>query len=300
MKIQRKHRTGKGSLTFLWRTSLLLTGLLALSNISYLMAQGLILEGPELLRNVVGGADYLRQTDLFIAIRSSMWIPTFGIALLAFIGIALGHFFTFGPKDMTGNGEEDAILWWTLFERIIHWILAISFIILFISGLLITFGRYFGGGGGTLLMRQFHEYAGFVFTPSLVITVLMWARVAMPATYDGRWLLKFGGYLGYKGELKSGKFNAGQKQWYWVMTICGALLCWTGLMLFFGTGMMSDMRLYVVIHFFSALLINLWFVIHLYMTTLGTKGTFMGMINGKMSRSALETYHSESRELTES
>jgi hypothetical protein len=34
------------------------------------------------------------------------------------------------------------------------------------------------------------------------------------------------------------------------------------------------------------------------MTTIGTKGSFMGMINGKMSKSAAESFHSESSTLS--
>jgi formate dehydrogenase subunit gamma len=298
MKIHLKNRSGKASLSFVWRAVLLLTVLLSLTNIGFLMAQGLILDTSQLLRNVLGGADYLRQTDLFISIRSSMIIPSFGIAILVFIGLSLGHFFTFGPKDMTGKGEADAIPWWNLFERIIHWIIAVSFVILLISGLLITFGRYFGGGAGTYYLRHLHEYSGFVFTPALVITVLMWIKESLPKFYDVQWLLHFGGYLGYKGQLKSGKFNAGQKQWYWIMTVTGVLLAWSGLGLFFQWGKMSELRFYVILHFFSSIPMILMFLVHLYMTTIGTKGSFMGMINGKMSKSAAESFHSESSTLS--
>lgn len=297
MKIHLKNRSGKASLSFVWRAALLLTVLLSLVNIGFLMAQGLILDTSQLLRNVLGGADYLRQTDLFISIRTSVVIPSFGIAILVFIGLSLGHFFAIGPKDMTGKGEADAIPWWNLFERIIHWVIAVSFVILLISGLLITFGRYFGGGGGTLVWRQFHEYSGFVFTPVLVIMVLMWIKESLPKSYDVQWLLHFGGYLGYKGQLKSGKFNAGQKQWYWIMTVTGVLLVWSGMGLFFQWGMMSELRFYVILHFFSSIPMILMFLVHLYMTTIGTKGSFMGMIHGKMSKSAAESYHSESSSL---
>ena len=296
MTIHLKPRRRGSYWIFALRTLLLLSVILLPINFGFLMAQGIV-NTSDLLRNVVGGSDYLVQTDLFIYIRGSAVIPSFGIALLVFMGMSLGHFVIFGPKDMSLQENDETISWWNLFERIVHWIIAVVFVILFISGLLITFGRYIGGGSGTLFMRQIHDYAGFVFIPALVVTTLMWIREGLPKVYDLSWLTHAGGYLGYKGHLKSGKFNAGQKQWYWVMVIFGALLAWSGLGMFFQWGMMSELRLYVVIHFISAVIINLWFMIHLYMTTYGTKGTLRGMINGHISKKAAETFHSEAPEL---
>lgn len=269
---------------------------LFLSNIGYLLAQGLLIDPSVLMRNAINGGDYLFKIDAFIALRQSPIIPIFGIAILVFIALSAGHFFRFGPKDMTDEGGED-IAWWNMFERVIHGIIAVTFVILFISGALITFGRYFGGGGGTLFLRQLHDFSGFVFVPALAIVVIMWVKEALPKAYDFEWFKRFGGYLGYKGELKSGKFNAGQKMWFWVMTACGVLLSWSGLSLFYQVGMMSDLRTYVIVHFFSAIPIMLMFLVHLYMTTLGTKGTFKGMINGKISKKGAESYHSEAAQL---
>ena len=146
-------------------------------------------------------------------------------------------------------------------------------------------------------MRVLHEYSGFVFTPVLILLALIWLKNSLPKVYDMNWLIHAGGYLGYKGGLKSGKFNAGQKIWYWVMTIPSILLIWTGLALFFQYGDLPDFRLYVVIHFYAAIPIMLMFVVHLYMTTLGTKGAFNAMIHGKFSKSAAQKYHSEAAEL---
>ncbi len=125
----------------------------------------------------------------------------------------------------------------------------------------------------------------------------MWLRHGFFRAYDLKWFAKAGGYLGYKGELRSGKFNAGQKQWYWFMVVFGILLAWSGLFLFFQIGGMDDMRLYQVIHFAASVPIILMFIAHLYMTTLGTKGAFMGMIDGRFSKTAAGKFHSEAPEL---
>lgn len=297
MRLHLKRRSRKWFLSFSARTLLLLSVFIFVANVSYLLAQNLLVDPAVLMRNVIGGSDYLFQTDFFIALRDSAIIPSFGIAILVFIVLALGHFFTFGPKDMSAESPEDEIPWWNLFERVIHGIVAVVFVILFITGILITFGNILGGG---VFLRQVHELSGFLFIPTLAIMILMWVKEALPKFYDMKWFAHFGGYLGYKGELKSGKFNAGQKVWFWIMTVCGILLTWSGLSLFFQVGNMSDLRSHVIIHFFAAIPIMLMFVVHLYMASLGTKGTLMGIINGKMSKKAAEAYHSESSVLQKS
>ena len=295
MSIRLKPRSQRRGTKVLWRSAVLLGLFVVLSNVGYVLAQGL--RDPQLLRTSLNVAQFPRQVDFFMSLRDSSLIPSFGIAILAFIVIALGHFFAIGPKDMSMRDEHDAMPWWNVFERIIHAIIAIAFVILTISGLAITFGRYVGGGSGTLLLRTLHEYSGLVFTPCIIILTLIWVRHAIPRSYDMEWFSHAGGYLGYKGKLTSGKFNAGQKVWYWIMVIAGLLLTWSGLMQYFQIGTVLERRTDVIVHFFSSIPIVLMFLVHLYMTTLGTRGAFMGMINGKFSKSAAQNFHSEAPEL---
>jgi formate dehydrogenase subunit gamma len=295
MRIRLKPRSRRWTLSFLRRSTVLLGLFVVLSNIGYVLAQGL--RDPQLLRTSIGVADFPRQVDFFIVMRESALIPSFGIALIVFVIIALGHFFLFGPKDMSIKNDQDAIPWWTLAERILHGIIAVAFIVLLVSGLAITFGRYFGGGTSTLVLRTSHEYAGFVFIPVLIILAMMWIPHALFRHYDLKWFAHAGGYLGYKEKLASGKFNAGQKQWYWFMTVFGLILAVTGVLLYFQWGSVYNMRTYLVLHLLSSIPLILMFVAHLYMTTLGTRGAFMGMINGRFSRTAAQAFHSEAPDL---
>lgn len=282
-------------MSFFWRSGVLLSLFVLISNIGYVLAQGL--RDPQLLRTSIGVAEYPRQVDFFIVMRESALIPSFGIALIVFVILALGHFFLFGSKDMSIKNEQDAIPWWTLTERILHGIIAVAFIVLLVSGLAITFGRYFGGGTSTLVLRTSHEYAGFVFIPVLVILTVMWIPHGIFRNYDWKWFAHAGGYLGYKGNLVSGKFNAGQKQWYWFMVVFGLILSVTGVLVFFQFGSVYNMRTYMVLHLLASIPLILMFVAHLYMTTLGTTGAFMGMINGRFSRTAAQSFHPEAPDL---
>ena len=295
MKLHLKENSGRRFPRFAWRTALLLGVILGLAEVGYLMAQGVLPNSADLLRLAIRGDAFQTNQDLFLAFRRSALIPIFGIAILSFIAISLGHFFKFGPKDMSAPSEEDEIPWWDLSIRVVHGLMVVVFLILFITGLMITFGRYFVSPG--VFLRQSHEIAGFLFVPLLAYMVVTWLKEAMFKAYDLDWLKNFGGYLGSKAKLTSGKFNAGQKLWFWVMAVTGILLSYSGLMLFFQIGNMEDMKFQVVLHMLSAMPMMLMFLVHLYMTTLGTKGTLMGMIHGRFSKAAAESYHSEASEL---
>jgi formate dehydrogenase subunit gamma len=295
MRIRKKPRSRRWVVSYLWRSAVLLGLFVLVSNIGYVLAQGL--RDPQLLRTSIGVTDFPRQVDLFMRLRESAIIPSFGIAILVFIVLSLGHFFAIGPKDLSLRGEQDAIPWWNLFERILHGLMAISFVVLAISGLAITFGRSLGGGTPTLVLRALHEYSGFVFTPCMVILAVTWARHAIPRSYDVEWFTKVGGYLGYKGKLTSDKFNAGQKLWFWIMVVAGVLLAWSGFSQFYSVGTVLERRNDVIIHLLAAIPIILMFVVHLYLSTIGTKGAFMTMINGRFSKTAAMAHHPMAPEL---
>ena len=266
--------------------------LLAIMNVGYLAAQAVRQDPNDLWRQTISG-----NLVSFMAWRNSALLPSFAIAIAAFIVIALGHFFTFGPKDYTAKDEKDLIPWYNTWERIIHGIVLVSFVVLMISGLMITYGRFFGGGGLTLTLREFHEIAGFVYTPAVAIMILMWIKEALPAAYDLEWLAHAGGYLGYKGQLKSGKFNAGQKFWFWIIVVTAIVHVWTGLALFYQYGTLPTMRLYVMLHLIATIPIVLMFIVHVYMSALGARGALTSIIGGKFSRTAALKYHSEASTL---
>jgi formate dehydrogenase subunit gamma len=295
MKIRLNPRSRRPPRTLLRRAAVLLGLFVLVSNLAYVLAQGL--REPELLRASLNVANFPRQVDLFMNLRQSALIPSFAVAILVFIILALGHRAVYGAKDMSTRNDKDAIPWWNLFERIIHLIIAVTFVILTISGLSLTFGRTLGGGTAGLVLRLLHEYAGFVFTPCVIILAVNWVRHAIPRAYDLAWFSKLGGYLGYKGALKADKFNAGQKVWYWIVVIAGLLLAYSGLMEYYGVGTVLQQRTNVMIHFFASIPIILMFIVHLYLSTIGSKGVFMSMVHGRFSRTAAQKYYSEAPEL---
>ncbi|HEU5315862.1 MAG TPA: cytochrome b/b6 domain-containing protein, partial [Chloroflexota bacterium] len=107
-------------------------------------------------------------------------------------------------------------------ERASHWVMAISFVLLAITGIVILFGKhiilpwlgYTAFSWLTVLSKNLHNFVGPLFIFSLVVMFLLYVRDNFFRSYDWKW---FGGITKAftKDEVPSGRFNAGEKAWFW-------------------------------------------------------------------------------------
>lgn len=292
MKIHISKHTSRWWATWLWRTSAIMAVMLIPVTLWQVTAAPVYSES---IAVALGGAEYNDWLGAFLALRNSFIIPLFFLAMVFMVVAAAGHYFKFGAKDMSVKDEADAIMWWSLTERANHAVMVVVFFILMFSGLTITFGKVLPSG---VFVRGLHEISGFLFTPSLLIMLFLWAKEGVFKKFDLEWFRHMGGYLGEVSvELKASKFNAGQKLFYWVVIVCGALLSISGFAMFFELGNVVTQRFWVMLHFFSMIPIILMIFLHLYLTLFGVKGVLRGMIDGKFSLSAAKEYHPESEGL---
>lgn len=132
-------------------------------------------------------------------------------------------------------------------ERFGHWLLAVSFIILGITGLFSLFGRttirLFDDPERYESVRAFyaqfagyskwiHDNVGWAFMLGLVIVFFLWVLENIPRKVDLVWLAKGGGLL-TGGHPHSYKFNAGQKIIFWAVILLGVSISVSGLSLLF-------------------------------------------------------------------
>jgi len=131
------------------------------------------------------------------------------------------------------------------FERLVHWTLAISCIVLFITGLGMMFhslnfiGDFLGGLKG---LKYVHNLVGLVFGFSLIFAISMWWKEAgtpdMPT--DWEWIKCAGGYLWHvDNPPEVGKYNPGQKMFFLAVACCGTLMVVTGLLMMFQPAFLS-------------------------------------------------------------
>ena len=125
-------------------------------------------------------------------------------------------------------------------ERFGHWLLAGSFILLGITGLISLMGRKFliptfgheAYAWVAAYSKWIHNNVSWAFMLGLVMVFVMWVIHNLPDRTDLRWLAKGGGLFG-GGHPPAKKFNAGQKLIFWSVIVLGASISASGLSLLF-------------------------------------------------------------------
>jgi len=154
---------------------------------------------------------------------------------------ALGVFYLLrGRIRVDGEKAGRTVTRFKSFERMGHWLLAGSFIVLGITGLLTLFGRVFIAPlmgkevNSTLLMasKWVHNNVAWAFILGLIMVFVMWVAHNLPSRTDLVWLRQAGGIIGNKHP-PAKKFNAGQKLIFWSVIVLGASIAVSGVSLLF-------------------------------------------------------------------
>ena len=132
-------------------------------------------------------------------------------------------------------------------ERFAHWLLAGSFILLGITGLLVLFGRVaiiplfemMRSDAGRQInstiaigSKWIHNNVSWAFMIALIMIFVMWVIHNIPSRHDLTWIAKGGGIIG-SGHPPAKKFNAGQKLIFWSVILLGVSISASGLELLF-------------------------------------------------------------------
>ena len=207
------------------------------------------------------------------------------------------------------------------FERFVHWMTAISFLILAVTGLNLLFGRYvllpaIGKelfASLTMAGKLAHDYLGFAFMIGIALMFVIWVRHNIPSREDLKWLAKGGGMVG-GGHPSARKFNAGQKLIFWAVILGGLSLSLSGLQLIFpftfsffndtfsllnllGLGLptdltpMAEQQLATVWHGAMAVFLIAVMIAHIYIGTVGMEGAFEAMGKGHVDLNWAREHH---------
>jgi len=169
------------------------------------------------------------------------WI---GLIAMAGMLVLLAIFYLWrGSMKLRSGFSGNTIVRFNTFERFTHWLTAVSFIVLGITGLNITFGRKLllpVMGQETFSTwsewaKYSHNYLSFAFTLGVVLMFLMWVGENFPTAADGEWLKKGGGMFDKEDKTHppAYKFNAGQKILYWLVIFSSLAMIISGFMLMF-------------------------------------------------------------------
>jgi formate dehydrogenase subunit gamma len=223
-----------------------------------------------------------------------------GLAILGMLAVVIAFYFLRGPVRIAHGRTGRVMVRFSAFERFVHWLATVCFIILALSGLNLTFGKalllpLIGPEAFSAIARwgkHAHNYLSFPFTLSVIAIFLMWIRWNLPSRLDIEWI-KQGGGFGEKHP-PADLFNAGQKSIYWLVVGGGAVVAATGYVLMFPfwiTGIVG-MQIAHLMHALVALLYVAGMIFHVYMGTVGEEGAFEGMWEGTVDEEWAKQHHS--------
>lgn len=249
-----------------------------------------VIWGAERIKNISPYYDGFAPYFVNFQAHNYFAIGALVIIIAAIVGF-LGHYLIVGPKIFSHNHSK--IYAFSAFERIIHLIAAISWVILVPTGVIMMFGEEFGGGLFVRICKNLHGLATIAFAIVVLPMLFVWLYRMLPKIYDIKWMMIVGGYLSKtKRPIPAGKFNAGQKAWYWVSIPGGVAMILTGASMFFldynlpslreflGLSQIEILRLSALIHNILGIACAVFFLVHIYMAVFAIKGSIYSIITG--------------------
>ncbi len=238
-----------------------------------------------------------RQWDYFHEIL----LHWFGAIVIAgMVGVLALGYLVMGRLRIAAGRAGRTVPRFNAFERFSHWLTAISFVLLGLTGLNITFGKLvllpvIGPDLFSDLARTakyVHNFVSFAFVAGLVLIVALWIKDNIPKKVDIDWVLKGGGFIKSK-HVSAGRFNAGEKMVFWFAFGAGVAISVSGYLLLFPFYVTDifGMQIAQVVHAVVAVLFVAVIIAHIYIGTLGIEGAFEAMGTGRVDYNWAKEHH---------
>jgi formate dehydrogenase subunit gamma len=192
------------------------------------------------------------------------------------------------------------VLRYTLAERTIHWLSALTFGYVLLTGLAFYTPHLYWLAtllGGPPTARFWHPWIGVLFFASVLWMLRTWIADMRITAVDRAWGREVGHYIRNEDEVlpPAERFNLGQKYFFWVMLWAGVLLVLSGLVLWFPERIPWTLRSLryaaILVHEGAALITIGAFIIHVYMGTAMVRGGFTSMIRGEVPQAWAKAHH---------
>lgn len=252
-----------------------------------------------------------------------------GWLLLGTIGALFLFFVLRGRIKIDGDKTGRTVTRFKAVERFGHWLMAGSFVVLGVTGILSLFGRvfiapYLGKVPNAALLdvgKWLHNVVAWGFMVGLVMIFVMWVLHNIPNRTDLVWLRQFGGIIG-SAHPPAKKFNAGQKLIFWSVVLFGLSISVSGLSLLFpyelplfaktfaalnaiglpdamGLGVLQvdlapqeEMQLAQAWHAILAFVLMAIIIAHIYIGSVGMEGAYDAMGSGEVDEAWARQHHS--------
>lgn len=229
--------------------------------------------------------------ESFTILQNRFFAPIFLIVIILTIGAFFGHYKMIGALKFNHHSRKFKVF--SKYNIIVHWGSAVPFVLICITGLMMIFGDKLGGGMPIRLAKNIHFFATFVFIIFGILMFLMWFKASLFRLYDIKWFKIMGGYLSKnKNPIPAGKFNAGQKMWFWIATLGGFIMAATGIIMHYFYGDINFLRLSAIIHNVLGFGVIAMLITHIYMSVFAIEGALESILNGEMGEEELAIMHS--------
>ncbi|WP_377831068.1 formate dehydrogenase subunit gamma (plasmid) [Bradyrhizobium lupini] len=210
------------------------------------------------------------------------------VGMLAVLALA---YLVMGRLRIEAGRSGQTIVRFKAFERFAHWLTAVSFVLLGLTGLNVTFGKVLlrplvgpdAFSDISQIAKYVHNFTSFAFVAGLVLITVLFFRDNLFKRIDIDWVKQGGGFIKSR-HAPAGRFNLGEKMVYWLSVAAGLLVSASGFVLlfpFYGTNI-ADMQIAQVAHAIIAILFIALILGHIYIGTLGMEGAFEAMGTGEV------------------
>jgi formate dehydrogenase subunit gamma len=250
------------------------------------------------------------ETSVLVQTQGEIWrqirngpVTVYGGWLLVAVFLLIGLFYAVkGPIRLQSAPTGRQIERFSGWERVVHWTTAVTFVVLAVTGIVILFGRYIllpvtgysAFSWLAVISKTLHNFIGPLFAAGIILMFVTFVKDNLPRAYDWIWVKKAGGMLRSGSHVPSGKFNAGEKGWFWAgVTVLGIAVCASGFILLFPNfeqGRVAMQQAHVI-HAIAALLFIAMSFGHIYMGTLGVEGAYDSMRTGHVDETWAKEHH---------
>jgi len=206
------------------------------------------------------------------------------------------------PAVRVARNQEDVlvgneIVRHKLSSRVIHWVVAVTFFACLLTGMPIwtpVFGWMAHLFGGLSVCRVVHPWAGLAFfVASAVMTLDWYSEMTLDRSQKGWWGPRLFRYLKWELEDENvGKYNEGQKFYFWTVGLGALGVLLSGLVMWFPRFFPPLVRQFsYLLHDVTFIAFAVAIVFHIYLSTSAEPGTFGSMTRGTVTRKWARLHH---------
>jgi formate dehydrogenase subunit gamma len=235
--------------------------------------------------------DYFHEVTL-------RWVGA--VVILGMMAVLAIGYLAIGRLRISTGRSGRKVHRFSAFERFSHWLTAVSFVVLGLTGLNITFGKVLllpligaeAFSSFSQAAKYVHNFISFAFVIGLVLITAIWIKDNIPGKVDIDWLKQGGGFIKSK-HAPAGRFNAGEKLVFWFAVGAGVGVAVSGYLLLFPFYALNiaGMQVAQVVHAVIAVLFVAVILAHIYIGTLGMEGAFEAMGTGEVDLNWAEEHH---------